>query len=188
MLTQAQKDALNQLTFEHLTLQRLFNLLQQPQSTPQLDEDQLVEFLTIANTFYRDGQPLISDYDYDHIALAELKKRRPDHPFLHTVEPEPEFSGKTVELPTRMLSTEKAYTDKELGDWLKRIHKAAAEIGREPGSLEFRVTPKLDGFAAYDDGARLYTRGDGRRGTDNHPRLRAWSGGCRQPATRSGSR
>nr|WP_320115354.1 helix-hairpin-helix domain-containing protein [uncultured Desulfuromonas sp.] len=166
MLTQALKDALNQLTFEHLTLQRLFNLLQQPQSIPQLDEDQLVEFLTIANTFYRDGQPLISDRDYDHIALAELKKRRPDHPFLHTVEPEPEFSGKTVELPTRMLSTEKAYTDKELGDWLKRIHKAAAEIGREPGSLEFRVTPKLDGFAAYDDGTRLYTRGDGRRGTD----------------------
>ncbi|MES0328339.1 MAG: BRCT domain-containing protein, partial [Gammaproteobacteria bacterium] len=26
--------------------------------------------------------------------------------------------------------------------------------------------PKLDGFAAYDDGVRFYTRGDGKRGTD----------------------
>nr|WP_320048511.1 helix-hairpin-helix domain-containing protein [uncultured Desulfuromonas sp.] len=166
MLTQAQKDALNQMTFEHLTLQRLFNLQQQPQKVTELDNDQLVEFLTIANALYRDGQPLISDHDYDHTFLAELQKRLPNHPFLHTVEPEPEFSGKTVELPARMLSTEKAYTDKELDDWLKRIHKAAEEIGLDISTLRFRVTPKLDGFAAYDDGERLYTRGDGRRGTD----------------------
>ncbi|WP_316347137.1 helix-hairpin-helix domain-containing protein [Desulfuromonas acetoxidans] len=166
MLTQAQKDALKQLTFEHLSLQRLFTLQQQPQTITQLDDAELVEFLTIANSFYRDGQPLISDHDYDHIALAELKTRQPSHPFLHTVEPEPKFTGKTVELPARMLSTEKAYTDKELSDWLKRIHKAANEIGRDPAGLQFRITPKLDGFAAFDDGDRLYTRGDGRRGTD----------------------
>ena len=29
-----------------------------------------------------------------------------------------------------------------------------------------RATPKLDGYAAYDDGKILYTRGDGRKGTD----------------------
>ncbi len=32
--------------------------------------------------------------------------------------------------------------------------------------LLFKVTPKLDGYAAFDDGPMLYTRGDGRKGTD----------------------
>lgn len=33
-------------------------------------------------------------------------------------------------------------------------------------TLMIRATPKLDGYAAYDDGKTLYTRGDGRKGTD----------------------
>ena len=32
--------------------------------------------------------------------------------------------------------------------------------------IELRVTPKLDGYAAFDDGTTLYTRGDGYRGQD----------------------
>ncbi|TOE67231.1 hypothetical protein CGJ37_24860, partial [Vibrio parahaemolyticus] len=32
--------------------------------------------------------------------------------------------------------------------------------------IDIRVTPKLDGYAAFDDGERLYTRGDGVRGQD----------------------
>ena len=27
-----------------------------------------------------------------------------------------------------------------------------------------KATPKLDGFAGYDDGNKLYTRGDGKKG------------------------
>jgi DNA ligase (NAD+) len=65
-----------------------------------------------------------------------------------------------------MLSTEKAYTKKAIELWGTRIRKAAKKLDTDFDSLEFRVTPKLDGFAAYDDGEHLYTRGDGRRGTD----------------------
>jgi DNA ligase (NAD+) len=32
--------------------------------------------------------------------------------------------------------------------------------------IQIRVTPKLDGYAAYDDGVTLYTRGDGYKGQD----------------------
>lgn len=131
-----------------------------------VDDDKLLEFLELANLLYRAGEQLISDEQYDFTFLEELRNRIPEHPFLHTVEPEPLTEAKTVELPFRMLSTEKAYEFEVIKRWAKRIEKAAEECGVDFGSLIFRATPKLDGFAAYDDGQTLYTRGDGRRGTD----------------------
>ena len=132
----------------------------------RIDNDQLVEFLSISNLLYRGGEQLISDESYDFTFLAELKKRLPEHPFLTTVEPEPFMEAKTVELPVRMLSTEKAYNFAAVARWAGRVEKAAGECGVDFGNLVFRATPKLDGYAAYDDGQILYTRGDGRRGTD----------------------
>ncbi len=130
----------------------------------QLEQGELVEFLQLANLFYRAGEPLIVDDDYDFIYLAELRRRSPGHPFLHTVEPE--AAAKTVALPVKMLSTDKAYDFAAIERWAGRIEKAAKALGKDFSSLIFRMTPKLDGYAAYDDGTRLYTRGDGRRGTD----------------------
>ena len=132
----------------------------------ELDDRQLLAFLELANLLYRGGEPLISDADYDFVFLAELRRRIPDHPFLHSVEPESLVLAKTVELPVRMLSTEKAYDFAAVAAWAKRIEKAAGEIGKDFATLIFRAMPKLDGYAAYDDGTTLYTRGDGRRGTD----------------------
>jgi DNA ligase (NAD+) len=132
----------------------------------QLTDEQLLEFLEICNVLYRGGEPLISDYLYDSVFLAELRRRHPHHPYLETVEPEKAFVGKTVALPEKMLSTDKAYKPDEINRWLTRIEKAAEEINVDPSGLMFRVTPKLDGYAAYDDGKILYTRGDGRKGTD----------------------
>jgi DNA ligase (NAD+) len=132
----------------------------------QLTDEQLLEFLKICNALYRGGEPIISDYMYDSVFLAELQRRHPHHPYLETVEPEKAFVGKTVTLPERMLSTDKAYSQEEINRWLTRIEKAAEEIDIDPATLIFRATPKLDGYAAYDDGKILYTRGDGRKGTD----------------------
>lgn len=131
-----------------------------------LSETQLLQFLQVANGLYRAGCPIISDAQYDSIFIAELRRRQLDHPFLHNVEPEPVVGVKTVELPSRMLSTEKAYDFQTIVRWGNRIEKTAETMGKEFSSLLFRGTPKLDGFAAYDDGLTLYTRGDGRRGTD----------------------
>lgn len=155
-----------QMQLNALTELRISELCQHKIEASELSDDELLEFLTIANALYRSGDRLISDADYDFRFLAELKQRQPDHPFLTEVEPEMIASTKTVELPVAMLSTEKAYTIDEMIRWLERIKKAAADINKPFADLIFKATPKLDGFAAYDDGQRLYTRGDGKRGTD----------------------
>jgi NAD-dependent DNA ligase adenylation domain. len=137
------------------------------QANPQnLTDEQLLEFLQVCNALYRGGEPFISDADYDFVFLAELQKRHPHHPYLETVEPEVVAVGKTVTLPEPMLSTEKTYSQSGIEKWLSRLEKAAEDCDADFFTLMIRATPKLDGYAAYDDGKLLYTRGDGRKGTD----------------------
>ncbi|MDP6933839.1 MAG: helix-hairpin-helix domain-containing protein, partial [Myxococcota bacterium] len=114
------------------------------------------------NAAYRAGEPDISDERYDAL-IEELRALDPDHPWLHLVEPE-QLPGNKVRHGTPMLSTEKAYTREQLQRWVDRVNKAALEIGVE--SVEFKVTPKLDGVAGRDDGGIFATRGNGRVGTD----------------------
>ncbi|GAB4270019.1 MAG: NAD-dependent DNA ligase LigA [Methylomicrobium sp.] len=168
MFSDHQKDLLERshLTLKHLSERQLFDIAARHVDEAKLGDEQLVEFIEIANALYRGGEPIVSDAEYDLTFLAELKRRHPKHPFLTRVEPEAGFAGKTVELPVRMLSTDKAYSREEIEAWSNRIKKAADELGIDFDSLVFKVTPKLDGYAAYDDGDRLYTRGDGRKGTD----------------------
>jgi DNA ligase (NAD+) len=167
MLSTSQIDTLNRTQQGTLSAnpKRLEEIAQQAQAS-NLSDDELLAFLKICNALYRSGEPFISDKVYDSVFLAELEKRHPNHGYLHTIEPEKAFSGKTVVLPKRMLSTEKAYTKESIAKWLSNIDKAALELEIDPEKLVFRATPKLDGFAAYDDGHILYTRGDGRKGTD----------------------
>ena len=132
-----------------------------------LSDDELAEFCIIANRMYRDGKSIVSDQDYDFVFLAELAKRLPDHPFLQKLESENEgFSEEKVKLPERMLSTDKAYSWEEVQKWLERITKSAEEINLPLKDVQLKGTAKLDGFAGYDDGERLYTRGDGNKGSD----------------------
>jgi DNA ligase (NAD+) len=154
------------LQLSTLKEQQVIKLVNRESDIEHLSDDQLVEFLKIANAAYRAGNRIIPDDEYDFTYLAELRNRNPHHPYLSTVEPESSFEGKTVELPVQMLSTRKTYSIEEVKKWLLEIHKEAAEAGLEIDQVRLRVTPKLDGYAAYDDGEHLYTRGDGRRGTD----------------------
>ncbi len=167
-LSDSQKEILadTEFVFSHLSEDDVAAFTDPEVDVSEVDDDKLVEFLELTNLLYRAGEQLISDEQYDFIFLEELRRRNPGHPFLHTVEPEPQLETKTVELPVRMLSTEKAYEMAAIERWAKRITKAAEDCGVDFSSVIFRATPKLDGFAAYDDGQMLYTRGDGRRGTD----------------------
>ena len=168
MFTEEQQEILKNSGIELVSLaeEQVEAIAARQMDETELTDHQLAEFLEIANALYRGGAQIISDAEYDFTFLAELRMRNPHHPFLDKVEPEAAFIGKTVELPARMLSTEKAYTRKAIDLWGARIGKAAVKLGKDFDSLAYRVTPKLDGFAAYDDGVHLYTRGDGRRGTD----------------------
>ena len=124
-------------------------------------------FCIYANKEYRSGNPIISDSDYDFIFLKELRKRVPNHKFFQTIELEGKgFSEEKHTLPQPMLSTDKAYSFKEIIKWTERILKSADDLSFNHASLRFLATPKLDGFAGYDDGIKLYTRGDGKKGSD----------------------
>lgn len=168
MLTAEQQKILQQASIlvDEKLIEQFTAIRQHPNTLAELNTEDLVVMLQSANALYRSGDPLISDDEYDFLYVAELKKRHPEHPFLHEVEPEPTFAGKTVDLPVTMLSTEKAYSREEVERWASRIEKAAQALEKAFSELKFKITPKLDGYAAYDDGQILYTRGDGRKGTD----------------------
>ncbi len=54
----------------------------------------------------------------------------------------------------------------EVEKWLERITKFSDEISFNLDDILIKGTAKLDGFAGYDDGIKLYTRGDGNKGSD----------------------
>lgn len=132
-----------------------------------LSDQDLAQFCQSANLAYRAGNPIISDSDYDFIYLKALKQRLPQHPLLQSIEAEGiGFAEEKSRLPEVMLSTDKAYTWDEVRKWIERLKKSAFEIGLAPNLIQIKATPKLDGFAGYDDGLHLYTRGDGKKGSD----------------------
>ena len=150
-----------------LSNQIIKNITSQISLVSDLSDDVLIEFCAIANQRYRIGSPIISDEDYDFIFLHELAKRLPNHSFLKKVEDDIEgFSEEKIKLPKKMLSTDKAYSWEEINKWLERITKFSSEINYLHADIQIKGTAKLDGFAGYDDGNKLYTRGDGNKGSD----------------------
>ena len=69
--------------------------------------EELETLLKVANALYRSGYPIIEDEKYDEY-LSYLKIYDPENPFLLNVEPEFLIDSKTVPLPKKMLSTDKA--------------------------------------------------------------------------------
>lgn len=164
-LTNSQMAAIKQAGIE-IDRTKAQKLLSDDKGVWAFSPEDLTLILQIANATYRAGVPVMSDVKYDSIYVRELETQDPDSDFLESVEPEPVIESKTVALPVRMLSTEKAYSFKEIERWVSRLIKAANEIDLDLAELYIRVTPKLDGYAAFDDGEKLYTRGDGFRGQD----------------------
>jgi DNA ligase (NAD+) len=152
----------------HVTLKSLQEAYESNDDTvlEQLIIDpELEEYVTCANKQYRDGSPVVSDKFYDNVLVEALKIANPQSDFLSNVEPETEeVFGKTVELPERMLSTNKAYSLDGIEKWANDITKVGKDL--DINDIMFKVTPKLDGYASFYDGKSLYTRGNGRQGQD----------------------
>ncbi len=123
--------------------------------------DNLIERLKAYNEAYRRGELLVSDFEYDRL-VEKLRRISPEHPFLKAIELEKFDLKREVRHPAPMLSTEKAYTQAALQRFVNRVIKEAGEIGIE--DIFFKVTPKLDGLAARDDGVIFASRGNGEVG------------------------
>ncbi len=123
--------------------------------------EQIVKKLEVYNVAYRNGEPLISDTEYDRL-VEELRSIDPFNPFLNRVEPEEFKTKREVRHPVPMLSIEKAYSREDLERFVLRVKKEAAEI--EIQKIFFSVMPKLDGLAGRDDGKVFASRGNGEIG------------------------
>ena len=127
----------------------------------------LVSFLEKAALAYHKGSPKIDDDTYDHIYLAELKRRDPNHPYLSKVGIQQDIGSLRLKHPEPMLSLEKSYSIEETKKWVTRILKEANKKDIDESEIKVIATAKLDGLAAMhrDDGL-LATRGDGTHGND----------------------
>lgn len=146
---------------------RVKNIITNKILVSQLADNELADFCLLANQKYRAGAPIITDTDYNFIYLKELAKRLPEHNLLTNVESDDYvFSANKLVLPQPMLSTDKAYLFSDIKNWFNRITKAANEVDFALDDIIIELTAKLDGFAGFDDGSKLYTRGDGKKGSD----------------------
>ncbi len=122
--------------------------------------------------YYVENNPEISDYEYDQL-LKELKDLEGMYPSLQSsTSPTQRVGGMpvegfpTVEHPIPMFSLENTYSEEEIGEFERRLHREL------PGEdFEYVVELKIDGVSIsllYEDGnfLRGSTRGDGRRGDE----------------------
>ncbi len=105
--------------------------------------------------YWADGEPEISDDDYDLLVRA-LTAKDSRHPLLAQVQaPLVASSGKIIH-KTPMLSLDKAYSLEEVIAWAKKNARSTQE--------KFIVQPKYDGISALWSDGILATRGDGWEG------------------------
>jgi len=122
--------------------------------------------------YYVENNPQISDYQYDEL-MRELKELEERYPSLKApTSPTQRVGGgpvegfSTVEHRVPMLSLENTYSEEEIREFERRLHREL------PGEeFEYVVELKIDGVSfclIYEDGllVRGSTRGDGRRGDE----------------------
>lgn len=116
--------------------------------------DRIVEKLEEANEKYRQGNPIMSDYDYDQL-IETLLEYDPENEYFNKVGIEVLDYSRKVKLPIPMFSMNKIKTMEEISDWcrLKGISK----------NEEVIITPKFDGLSLCVDETKdtATTRGDG---------------------------
>lgn len=122
--------------------------------------------------YYIEARPLISDYEYDQL-IKQLEKIEHAHPeWVDSTSPtqrigETLLGGFSQSVhSTPMLSLGNTYSEEELADFIKRVHKLTGL-----SDLPFCAELKMDGVAVsvrYENGCykRALTRGDGERGDE----------------------
>lgn len=124
------------------------------------------------HAYFAKAQPIISDYEYDQLALR-LKAIEKEHPEWILPTSPTQRVGEVategfsqVEHAVPMLSLANTYSKEELEDFVKRIHKWTGK-----NDIDFCAELKMDGVAVtvlYKRGiyTQALTRGDGKKGDD----------------------
>ena len=145
---------------------------------PKSEIAQLRKQLERHNRLYYEGQPEISDYEFDQLMrqLLELEAAHPEH--FDPNSPSQRVGGapieefKTVLHDPPMLSIDNVYSLDELREWDARVKRG---IGLD--EFEYEAELKIDGVSIdllYENGKLTQgaTRGDGVRGDDVTPNVR----------------
>jgi DNA ligase (NAD+) len=119
--------------------------------------DKIVEKLEEANEKYRQGNPIMSDYDYDQL-LETLLEYDPQNEYFNKVGHSVSDESRKVKLPIEMASMNKIKSMDDINDWcrLKGISKNEVVI----------ITPKFDGLSLCVNELTedAFTRGNGEYG------------------------
>lgn len=130
--------------------------------------DYLVSNILKANKAYRDGNPFMSDEEYDKL-VDELKEIDPENSLLKkSVIEDVKGKDRVESLPLPMFSLEKVKSWDAIESWLKQFNDDTVIV----------LTPKYDGISLLtetDLNGKAWTRGDGNEGQESSSRFRLMS-------------
>lgn len=130
--------------------------------------DYLVSNILKANKAYRDGNPFMSDEEYDKL-VDELKEIDPENSLLKkSVIEDVKGKDRVESLPLPMFSLEKVKSWDAIEGWLKQFNDDIVIV----------LTPKYDGISLLtetDLNGKAWTRGDGNEGQESSNRFRLMS-------------
>ena len=132
-----------------------------------IHQKELEEKIIEANRLYREGNPIMSDKEYDSMKEG-LEKYFPDSDILKKAIVEESVKGDRMErLPFPMFSLEKVKTVDEIVRWVKDVW------GLSPNDRVV-ITPKYDGISLLVDEITndCWTRGDGTEGQNSRDHYR----------------
>lgn len=132
-----------------------------------IHQKELEEKIVEANRLYREGNPIMSDKEYDSMKES-LEKYFPDSDILKKSIVEESVKGDRMEkLPYPMFSLEKVKTVDEIVRWVKDVWELSSND-------RIVITPKYDGISLLVDETTndCWTRGDGTEGQNSRDHYR----------------
>lgn len=132
-----------------------------------IHQKELEEKIVEANRLYREGNPIMSDKEYDRMK-EELGRHFPDSDILKKAIVEESVKGDRMErLPFPMFSLEKVKTVDEIVRWVKDVWELSPND-------RVVITPKYDGISLLVDETTndCWTRGDGTEGQNSRDHYR----------------
>lgn len=132
-----------------------------------IHQKELEEKIVEANRLYREGNPIMSDKEYDSMKEG-LEKYFPDSDILKKSIVEESVKGDRMEkLPYPMFSLEKVKTVDEIVKWTKDVWGLSSND-------RIVITPKYDGISLLVDETTndCWTRGDGTEGQNSRDHYR----------------